>query len=70
MVPSVPWVGARVILKVSPALSMSLASRVTVLATPWWASSRVLSTATGASLTAFTVTVTWPVSVRVPSLTV
>ena len=66
-VPLAGWVIA-VMVRVSPVSgSVSLASTLIALAAESSATVAASSTATGASLTAVTVTVTWPVSVRVPS---
>ena len=66
-VPLVGWVTA-VMVRVSPVSgSVSLASTLIGLALESSATVATSSTATGASLTAVMVTVTWPVSVRVPS---
>ena len=58
--------------RVSPSTSVSPArstASVNVTATSWLVEP-VSSSATGASLTAVTLTVTWPVAVSVPSVTV
>ena len=66
-VPLVGWVIA-VMVRVSPVSgSVSLANTLIALAPESSVTVAASSTATGASLTAVTVTVTWPVSVRVPS---
>ena len=66
-VPLVGWVIAVMVRVVPVSGSVSLANTLIALLVESSATVAASSTATGASLTAVTVTVTWPVSVRVPS---